>query len=114
VAVPAPHDPAAPVTKRGWLPTQKWWAALAGSVASVLASWLVTGEFDDVERGMCATALTALVAAYWKGNATTPGGVPDAEVRSWRPRGEAGYGVVEAILIVFLVAVVLIVLFRLL
>lgn len=52
----------------GWLPTKKWWAAFTGAVASVAASWIISGAFDDVERGMCATALTALVAAYWKQN----------------------------------------------
>jgi hypothetical protein len=61
---------------RSWLPTKKWWAALAGGVATVLASWIVTGEFDDVERGMVGTALTALVAAYFKSNDDTPAGIP--------------------------------------
>jgi TctA family transporter len=104
-------DPVSPVVvDRGWLPTKKWWAAFAGSVASVLASWIITDEFDDVERGMCATALTALVAAYFKGNDVTPTGVPDAEVkRVYRDQG--GYSVVEllvaAILLVVLVIVVL-------
>lgn len=53
-------------------PTKKWIAALAGSVASILASWIVTGEFDDVERGMVGTALVALTAAYFKTNDDPP------------------------------------------
>jgi hypothetical protein len=61
-------------------PTKKWWAALTGGLASVAASWIVTGAFDDVERGMCATLLTALVASYWKENDATAGGVPGAPV----------------------------------
>ncbi len=59
-----------------WKPTKKWIAALCGSVASIAASWIVTGAFDDVERGMVATALVTLVAAYFKSNDYTPGGVP--------------------------------------
>lgn len=58
-------------------PTKKWWAAFTGACASVLASWIVTGAFDDVERGMVATALVALTAAFWQPNADTPGGVPE-------------------------------------
>jgi hypothetical protein len=64
---------------KGWIPTKKWLAALAGTVASIVASWLVTGEFDDVERGMAAAGLVSLVAAYFKGNDLTPGGAPDAK-----------------------------------
>ena len=60
-----------------WKPTKKWLAALAGALASIAASWIVTGAFDDVERGMAATALVSLVAAYFKGNDPTPGGVPE-------------------------------------
>lgn len=62
-----------------WIPTRKWFAGLAGSAASILASWIVTGAFDDVERGMGATALVALVASYFKSNADTPGGVPEKD-----------------------------------
>lgn len=59
-----------------WLPTKKWWAALAGALASIAASWIVTGAFDDVERGMAATALVSLTAAFFKDNGDTPGGIP--------------------------------------
>lgn len=61
-----------------WLPTRKWWAASTGAVASIAASWIVTGAFDDVERGMAGAALVSLVAAYWQPNQPTPGGVPEA------------------------------------
>lgn len=62
-----------------WRPTRKWWRAFAGSVASILASWIVTGAFDDVERGMTGTALIALAAAYFSENDPTPGGVPEKD-----------------------------------
>jgi hypothetical protein len=51
-----------------WSPTKKWWAQLTGTIATILGSWLVTGSFDDVERGMAATALVGLTASYWKDN----------------------------------------------
>ena len=63
----------------GWRPTRKWVAGLAGSVASVIASWVLTGAFDDVERGMVATALVALTSAYFQTNEPTPGGVPESK-----------------------------------
>jgi hypothetical protein len=66
-------------THKTWMPTRKWFAALAGAAASIAASWIVTGEFDDVERGMVGTALVALTAAFFKGNEDTPGGVPRKE-----------------------------------
>ena len=66
--------------EKTWLPTKKWIAGAAGSVAAILASWIVTGSFDDVERGMVGTALVALVASYFKSNEDTPGGVPEREV----------------------------------
>lgn len=66
-----------PETASSWLPTKKWWAAFSGAVASIVASWIVTGSFDDVERGMVATALVSLVAAYFKSNDGTPAGVPE-------------------------------------
>jgi hypothetical protein len=62
----------------GWRPTKKWIGSLVTGVAGVLASWIVTGAFDDVERGMSATLLTALATAYFVTNDKTPGGVPDA------------------------------------
>ena len=60
-----------------WLPTKKWFAALSGAVASILASWIVTGQFDDVERGMAGAAIVSLAAAYWKSNDPTACGVPE-------------------------------------
>jgi hypothetical protein len=65
------------VSEPSWRPTRKWLAGLAGSVATVVASWIVTGNFDDVERGMVGTALVALVAAYFQPNQPTPAGVPE-------------------------------------
>lgn len=62
--------------KSTWKPTKKFYYALCSGLATILGSVLVTGSFDDVERGMSATLLTALVAAYFKKNDPTPGGVP--------------------------------------
>lgn len=66
--------------EKTWLPTKKWFAQLTGAVATILASWIITGAFDDVERGMAGTALVALAASYWKSNDDTPGGVPEKDV----------------------------------
>lgn len=62
--------------RKTWQPTRKWWSAFAGAAASIIASWIVSGSFDATERGMAATALVALTAAYFRGNEGTPGGVP--------------------------------------
>jgi hypothetical protein len=84
-AVPPSHPRRAPQAaptpprrgaEKSWLPTRKWWAQLTGGVASVVASWLISGSFDDVERGMAATLLLALAASYWTPNADTRAGVP--------------------------------------
>jgi len=66
------------VNSSSWKPTKKWYALLAGGLASIAASWIVTGAFDDVERGMAATLLTGLVTAYFKSNdqTETKDGVP--------------------------------------
>ena len=66
------------VETKTWLPTRKWFAALVGGLASVAASWIVTGAFDDVERGMVGTLVVALATSYFKSNEDTPGGVPTA------------------------------------
>lgn len=52
----------------GWVPSRKVIGAAVSGVASILASWIVTGAFDDVERGMAATLLTSVVAAYFVTN----------------------------------------------
>lgn len=71
-----PITPAQP--KSSWKPTRKWVGGLVGGLASIAASWIVTGAFDDVERGMSATLLVALVTSYFRSNEDTPGGVPSA------------------------------------
>lgn len=63
----------------GWKPTKKWIGSFITGLAGIGASWIVTGAFDDVERGMAATLLTSLAAAYFVTNDPTPGGVPAAE-----------------------------------
>lgn len=61
---------------KSYKPTQKWIAAAVTGVASILASWIVTGAFDDVERGMSGTLLVALASSFIKTNDDTPGGIP--------------------------------------
>jgi hypothetical protein len=41
---------------------------LVTQAVAVVASWIVTGAFDDVERGMTATALLGLAASWAKSN----------------------------------------------
>lgn len=60
----------------GWKPTRKWIGSAVTGVAGILGSWIVTGDFDAVERGMAATLLTGLAAGYFVTNDQTPGGVP--------------------------------------
>jgi hypothetical protein len=63
-------------TVRSWVPTRKWFALLVTDVASILASWLVTGDFNAPERAMAAAALVSLAATYATPNENTPAGVP--------------------------------------
>jgi hypothetical protein len=51
-----------------WVPTPKWWTLLVTQAVAVVASWIVTGAFDDVERGMTGTALLGLAASWAKSN----------------------------------------------
>ena len=66
------------VNSKSWKPTKKFYALVASGAASIVASWVVTGAFDDVERGMAATLLVAAVGAYFKSNdqTQTKDGVP--------------------------------------
>lgn len=57
-----------------WKPTKKWLASLVTGVATIAASWITSGAFDDVERGMAATLIVALAGAYFKSNDATPTG----------------------------------------
>lgn len=59
-------------------PTRKWYTNLFTGVAAILGSWIVTGAFDDVERGLSATLLAQLATTYFVANDKTPGGVPNA------------------------------------
>lgn len=71
--------PTVSVAVNEWAPTKKWYALVTGGLASVAASWIVTGAFDDVERGMVGTLVVAAVAAYWKRNDATVEGKPPVE-----------------------------------
>lgn len=64
--------------KKSWKPTKKLIASTVTGLASIAASWIVTGAFDDVERGMTATLVVAVVTAYFKSNDDVPAGVPVA------------------------------------
>ena len=57
-----------------WKPTKKWLAGLVTGVATVLASFIVTGEFGDVEKGMVATLVIALAGSFFKSNDVTATG----------------------------------------
>lgn len=61
---------------KSWVPTRKWFGGLATGLASIGATWIVSGAFDGTEKGMLATLVTTLVAAYAVSNLDTPGGVP--------------------------------------
>jgi hypothetical protein len=54
--------------QKWWVPTPKWWTLLATSAATIVGSWIVTGAFDDVERGMAGTALLGLATTWAKSN----------------------------------------------
>ena len=60
--------PTPKTAEKSWLPTKKWWAALTGNAVAIIVSWVATGAFDDVERGMVVTAVVSLATAYWKSN----------------------------------------------
>ena len=66
------------MNKTSWKPTKKFYALVVGGLASIAASWIVTGAFDDVERGMAATLLVGAVGSYFKSNDETESkdGVP--------------------------------------
>jgi hypothetical protein len=81
----APRHPGPKVIVTGerrrpwWAPTPKWWAQLVSGLGAIAGSWIVTGVFDDVERGMAATLIVTCTASWLKSN--------DADRSSWgRPR----------------------------
>lgn len=61
---------------KSWVPTRKWFAALATGVASIAAVWIESGAFDGTEKGMVGTLIVSLAGAYVASNLNTPGGVP--------------------------------------
>jgi hypothetical protein len=66
VAGDRPAPPRKPA--RWWMPTPKWWTHLASGLGAIAASWIVTGAFDDVERGMAATLIVTCTASWLKSN----------------------------------------------
>lgn len=56
------------VPPTNWTPTRKWVASVAGSVAAIVASLIQSGQFDELERGMLATAVVSLTASYFTPN----------------------------------------------
>jgi hypothetical protein len=71
-----PNAPLAPnsAPPENWKPTRKWYALVVTGVATILASFIDSGNFDATERGMSATLLVGAAAAYFKKNPATPGG----------------------------------------
>jgi hypothetical protein len=53
---------------RRWIPTDKWIGGVASGASSILASWVATGAFDDLERGMTATLIATAIPAYFLTN----------------------------------------------
>jgi hypothetical protein len=53
---------------RRWIPTDKWIGSAVISAGAILGSWVGSGAFDDVERGMAASAIPALIGAYFLSN----------------------------------------------
>lgn len=53
---------------RRWLPSDKWIGGTASGAASIAASWVATGAFDELERGMLATLISTAVPAYFLTN----------------------------------------------
>jgi hypothetical protein len=62
------ESPARPKRRAWWAPTPKWWAQLVSGLGAVAGSWIVTGAFDDVERGMAATLIVTCTASWVKSN----------------------------------------------
>lgn len=50
--------------QKWWMPVPKWFGQLVSGLATIGGSWIVTGAFDDVERGMSGTLLTTLAATW--------------------------------------------------
>ncbi len=93
-APPAPHDPLA----------NKSIVAAVGTIVTVLLRWAVSGEFTLSDEGLVALA----------GSITTLGVYSVSNYRRILGlKGERGQGIVEVLLVVFLVLVILLVLFRL-
>lgn len=69
-------------TRKSYMPTKKWFAALAGGVGTILTHLAATDfTFGDTEQGMVVSLALALLTAYIKRNDPTPGGVPLPPVR---------------------------------
>jgi hypothetical protein len=60
--------PTPPKRRAWWAPTPKWWAQLVSGLGAIAGSWIVTGVFDDVERGMAATLVVTCTASWLKSN----------------------------------------------
>jgi hypothetical protein len=71
-----PTGPAAPIAKKSWMPTRKWWAATVIALGAIATVWVTKGAFDrDVAIALIA-ALVQAVTTYLVPNQDTPGGVP--------------------------------------
>src|SRR5438067_1378360 len=83
-------------------------APLILAIAAALGSWIITGDWSDTE---IRTAASGAVLGVASGIVTfiTPAGQARVPLRS-----ERGYGLIEALLAVFLILVILLVVLRLL
>jgi hypothetical protein len=51
-----------------WHPTPKWWILLVTGVVTLLANWLISGEFGPTERGQAGFLLLTLATTWAKSN----------------------------------------------
>lgn len=59
-------------------PTNKWIAGLVGGLLLIVVHGLASKGFDATEAGELAAVLSVAVPAYFRRNAPTPTGVPEA------------------------------------
>ena len=62
--------PVAAGTSSSWMPTRKWWSALAAGIFAIAGQALATKGWDTTEWGELFTLAAAMATAY---------GVPNAQ-----------------------------------
>lgn len=61
-----------------WVPTKKWFVALATGVSAIVISIIESGDFGSTEQAGLKTLAVTLIAAYLKSNNLSLGGIPGA------------------------------------